>query len=143
MSKPSRTPTQNNDFDVNALLSDVSNHARDMTTLTKKVKCLEDKLGSHEKIATTLSDTAINRFIKKEYRNKKIGSKLLKNLIFHSKRLGCYYIKSQVRKSNVACKKTLKKFGFKKTGYYPNGFDGDNLICYENYCKFLKKVKFN
>ena len=58
MSKPSRTPTQNNDFDVNALLSDVSNHARDMTTLTKKVECLEDKLGSHEKIATTLSDTA-------------------------------------------------------------------------------------
>jgi RimJ/RimL family protein N-acetyltransferase len=92
---------------------------------------------------STLTGATINRFIKEEYRNKKIGSKLLENLIFHSKRLGCYYIKSQVRKSNVACKATLKKFGFKKTGYYPNGFDGENLICYENYCKFLKKTKFN
>jgi ribosomal protein S18 acetylase RimI-like enzyme len=91
----------------------------------------------------TFIGATINLFIKQEYRNKKIGSKLLENLIVHSKRLGCYCITSQVRKSNVACKKTLKKFGFRRAGYYPNGFDGDNLICYENYCKFLKKVKFN
>jgi len=58
MSKPSRNSNQNNDFDVNALLSDVSNHARDMTTLTKKIECLEEKFGTNEKIAETLSDTA-------------------------------------------------------------------------------------
>ena len=59
MSKtPRGTPQNNNDFDVNALLSDVSNHAKDMTALNKKVECLEEKLVSHEKIATTLAETA-------------------------------------------------------------------------------------
>ena len=64
-------------------------------------------------------------FVKDEFRNKKIASKLMKYLIENNK--DKYNITLEVKKDNVNAIKLYKKFGFKEValrkGYY-NGIDG-------------------
>ena len=64
-------------------------------------------------------------FVKEEFRNKKIASKLMKYLIENNK--DKYNITLEVKKDNVNAIKLYKKFGFKEValrkGYY-NGIDG-------------------
>ncbi len=64
-------------------------------------------------------------FVKEEFRNKKIASKLMKYLIENNK--DKYNITLEVKKDNINAIKLYKKFGFKEValrkGYY-NGIDG-------------------
>ena len=64
-------------------------------------------------------------FVKEEFRNKKIASKLIKYLIENNK--DKYNITLEVKKDNINAIKLYKKFGFKEValrkGYY-NGIDG-------------------
>ena len=64
-------------------------------------------------------------FVKDEFRNKKIASKLMKYLIENNK--DKYNITLEVKKDNINAIKLYKKFGFKEValrkGYY-NGIDG-------------------
>ena len=106
MSKPSRNSSQNNDFDVNALLSDVSNHARDMTTLGKKVECLEEKFGTHEQIAETLSKTA-ETAVKMQTMLAETFVKLLKN----NKDIRDEFVKIINEADRDFVKSSIKRFG--------------------------------
>ena len=64
-------------------------------------------------------------FVKEEFRNKKIASKLIKYLIENNK--DKYNITLEVKKDNINAIKLYKKFGFNEValrkGYY-NGIDG-------------------
>lgn len=85
----------------------------------------------------------INLFVREEFRRSGVGTRLLEEVLFHSKKLSCNCIYAQVRSQNLLCKKLLERFGFQKTGFYPNGFDGESIICNEAYFKFLKPIKFD
>ena len=62
-----------------------------------------------------------------EYRNKKIGSKLMEYLINYGKDNNCYNITLEVRENNIYAIKLYKKYKFSEVaireGYY-DGMDG-------------------
>lgn len=68
-----------------------------------------------------------NIAIKKEYRGRKLGEKLLVHLINFAESLGDYDITLEVREHNTIAQKLYKKYGFVEEGrrkkYYGDGED--------------------
>ncbi len=56
----------------------------------------------------------INIFVKKEYRNNKIASKMLEFLISYSKKINYENITLEVNEKNIYALKLYEKYGFKR-----------------------------
>lgn len=68
----------------------------------------------------------MNIVVKKDFRNKKIGSLLLEHLIFYSKSINLKNITLEVNKNNLSAIKLYEKFAFDRLGIrkkYYNGKD--------------------
>ena len=70
--------------------------------------------------------------VKKEYRNKGVGSLLLNNFIREGAMRGVHLVSLEVRSSNLSAIRFYQRFGFMLTGripnYYSNGEDGYTLM---------------
>lgn len=55
-----------------------------------------------------------------DFRKQKIGSELVKSLIDHCSKWGCYALTLEVRESNIAAQGLYKKFGFLEEGLRKN-----------------------
>lgn len=91
--------------------------------------------------STSLTKAIVNIFVKEGFRKQGIGKLVLEEGIKHCKKLSCHCIQLQIRKDNIPCQKIAKSNGFNKAGYYPDRFDGQRVVCYLNFYKFLVKVK--
>lgn len=70
-------------------------------------------------------------FVKEEYRNKKIGTKLLEYLINYAKEKGMINITLEVRCNNDVAIHLYEKFGFKKVATREKYYDGIDGILME------------
>lgn len=77
----------------------------------------------------------MNIVVKKDFRNKKIGSLLLEHLISYSKSINLKNITLEVNKNNLSAIKLYEKFAFDRLGIrkkYYNGKD-DAIIMSKNF----------
>lgn len=58
-----------------------------------------------------------NVYVEKEYRNRGLGTQLVKALIAEAKRRKCYKIIGTSKAANTAAHRFYERFGFKKMGY--------------------------
>jgi [ribosomal protein S18]-alanine N-acetyltransferase len=69
--------------------------------------------------------------VKKEYRNRGVGTLLLNNFIREGSLRGVHLVSLEVRSSNLSAIRFYQRFGFMLTGripnYYSNGEDGYTL----------------
>lgn len=66
-----------------------------------------------------------NIAIHKDFRNRKLGSLLVKSMIEYAENLGIHRMTLEVRESNMAAQGLYSKFGFKPCGKRPKYY-GDN-----------------
>jgi len=60
------------------------------------------------------------------FRNRDIGSYLLKSMIEYAEKLGIYRMTLEVRKSNIPAQRLYKKFGFESCGIRPKYYMDTN-----------------
>jgi len=67
-----------------------------------------------------------NIAINKEFRNRKLGSFLVKAMIEYAERLGIHRMTLEVRESNIPAQGLYTKFGFKPCGKRPKYYQDNN-----------------
>ncbi len=77
-------------------------------------------------ISVVFDEANINNIaVRVDKRNKKIGSKILENLIYISKSLNCSFITLEVNVENSLAIKLYENFGFKNLGIRKNYYKDD------------------
>ena len=79
----------------------------------------------------------MNIVVKKDFRNKKIGSLLLEHLISYSKNINLKNITLEVNELNIPAIKLYEKFAFSKLGIRKKYYNGENdaIIMSKNFSK--------
>lgn len=89
------------------------------------------------------STTELSIYIDKNYRGKKIGSQLMKEIIERAKRLGYHTIISGITDKNEASFKLHEKFGFECVGCFRQvGFKFDRWLDVYFYQRILIEEQF-
>lgn len=67
-----------------------------------------------------------NIAIEKEFRNKRLGSFLVKAMIEYAEKLGIHRMTLEVRQSNISAQRLYEKFGFRPCGKRPKYYQDNN-----------------